>query len=249
MLFRVVLILFSSAFFLLSSFRVYAQTQNHFSGWAALFGSFKLNNKFSIHFDGQVRSSDKWQEVQTVLIRPGLHYQVKKNQLATVGYAYVGHHRRIADVSGWGPEHRIWEQYIINQRFPVLERSSSFQHRFRLEQRFISKSVVSNNKLETDGHAFAQRLRYFARWVVPLKKTANFKQGTFVSLQDEVFVNIGDASGVNGKFFDQNRAYGSFGYRFSPKADLEVGYMNQFVAGRANNTSNNILQLAGYLRL
>jgi len=235
--------------FLLSSFGLRAQTQQTFSGWTAVFGSAKLSGKFSLHFDAQARSADKWQEVQTILLRPGLHYQVRKNQLATVGYAFIYHHRRIGTVGGWGPEHRTWEQYIINQRPNLLARTTALQHRFRLEQRFISKSIVRNDKLVTDGHQFAQRLRYFARWVLPFNKTKEFRRGAFMSLQNEIFVNIGDAAAVNGKFFDQNRAYGSVGYRFSPKYDMELGYMNQFVSGRSANTANSILQLAGYVRL
>ena len=72
----------------------------------------------------------------------------------------------------------------------------------------------------------------------------------FVALQNEVFVNFGNTSTVNGKFFDQNRVYLATGFRLSPKADLEIGYMNQYVNGRGSQfTNNHILQLASYLRL
>jgi hypothetical protein len=40
------------------------------------------------------------------------------------------------------------------------------------------------------------------------------------------------------------------GYRLSAKADLELGYLNQYVNGRGSQfTNNHIIQLAGYLRL
>jgi hypothetical protein len=65
-----------------------------------------------------------------------------------------------------------------------------------------------------------------------------------------VFLNIGDKSPVNGKFFDQNRFYLALGYRVNPKFDLEAGYMNQYVSGSNDNISRaHILQLATYLRL
>ena len=249
MVLRTLLSFILLAFFVLSSLQLRAQTQHTFSGWSAVFGSAKLNSRFSLHFDGQLRSADKWREVQTILLRPGLHYHVRKNHIATLGYAFVYHHRRIGEVDGWGPEHRIWEQYIINQPITLPGRATTLQHRLRVEQRFIGKSIVKNDELATETHQFAQRLRYFARWVVPVTKTTVFKKGAFISLQNEVFVNIGDTYAVNGKFFDQNRVYGSVGYRFSPKYDMEVGFMNQYVSGRSSNTSNNILQLAGYVRL
>jgi hypothetical protein len=97
---------------------------------------------------------------------------------------------------------------------------------------------------------FSQRLRYFVRGIFPLASGSKFEKGMFVSLQDEIMVNISGASSVNDKFFDQNRAYASLGYRLSKKADIELGYMHQYVAGRNNiRTINSILQLAIYLRL
>jgi hypothetical protein len=226
-----------------------AQTANHFSGWGAWFNSTRLNSKFALHFDGQVRSNNEWKEVQQVLIRPGINYFVNKKQIATLGYAFIDHHRFIDGVSGWGPEHRIWEQYIINQSFSISNHFTTLQHRIRLEQRFISVSEAKDNALHTSKYNFAQRLRYFARSIFPLQKSSTFKQGTFVSLQDEIMFNIGDASATNGKFFDQNRAYTSIGYRFSPKLDLELGYMYQYISGKNNTaTNNNILQLAVYTR-
>jgi hypothetical protein len=228
-----------------------SQTQATFSGWGALFSSWKLDSRFSIVFDGQVRSNHAWKEVQQFIARPGLQYKFNrnKNMFLTLGYGYFGLHRRISGVDGWGPEHRIWQQFIAMQSFKPGGHAVSLQHRFRLEQRFISKSVLAGDELNTDGYDFAQRFRYFARVIYPLKKSASFTRGSFVSLQNELFLNIGDAGAVNGKFFDQNRAYGSIGYRFSPIFDLEIGYMNQYISGRSSNTSNNILQLAGYLRI
>jgi hypothetical protein len=233
------------------SFSAISQTQSTFSGWGALFMSAKLNARFSLVFDGQVRSNNEWKEVQTFIARPGLQYKLhqNKNMFATLGYGYIGNHRRISGVEGWGPEHRIWEQFILNQSFKPVGHALSLQHRFRLEQRFISKSVLQGNELEINGYDFAQRLRYFARAIYPLKKSNAFTKGSFISVQNELFLNIGNTDAVNGKFFDQNRAYGSIGYRFSPAFDLEVGYMNQYISGRTSNISNNILQLAGYLRI
>jgi hypothetical protein len=167
--------------------------------------------------------------------------------IITAGYAYVGHNREVSDIQGWIPEHRIWEQFIINQRFSVQGHATTLQHRFRLEQRFIGQGIVDGNELTTDGYDFAQRLRYFARGIFPLKKTETFTNGAFIALQDEIFANVQNAP--NDKIFDQNRAYIAIGWRLSPKFDIEAGYMNQFVVGKNNNSVNNIIQMAGYIRL
>ena len=97
---------------------------------------------------------------------------------------------------------------------------------------------------------YANRLRYFFRDVIPFSGKKQFAKGMFASVQNEIFVNLGDKSNVNGKFFDQNRAYISVGYRFVKSFDAEIGYMNQYVSGKGSSyVNNNILQLATYLRL
>lgn len=223
-------------------FKLNAQTISQNSGWFMLVNSTKFNDKFGLHFDFQLRSADSWDYVRNVLIRPGITYYINKTQNATLGYLYTSTFTQMAPIGAGTSykntllENRVWEQYIINHKI-----SSIFvQHRFRLEQRFV----------ETQGDAiFAQRFRYFFRFIRPLqKKQETFKEGVFVALQNEVFLNIQNKHKLNGAIFDQNRFYLAAGYRFSSKIDLEVGYMNQSINGVSNNTSNNIAQLAIYTR-
>ncbi|MEN5055849.1 hypothetical protein D3C87_1223630 [compost metagenome] len=224
-----------------------AQTQQTFTGWSAAFFTYKIDPRFSIHFDGQARSTDQLKDIQSFIIRPGLNYHIKNNMIATLGYAYIGNQRNISATHGWVPEHRIWEQFIINQKFTVLNRPSTLQHRFRLEQRFMGQPTVEQNELVTDRYDFAQRLRYFTRAIVPVSETTSFTDGAFIALQNEIFAHIQNAP--NGKLFDQNRAYLALGWRVNPKFDIEAGYMNQYSLGRNNKTVNNIIQVAAYLRL
>jgi hypothetical protein len=230
---------------------VCGQTTNQFTGWLAAFGRVELKNQFSLHIESQLRSTDNFENIQSVLIRVGLNYNLKSNQIFTVGYAYISSRRTVDGISGYGPEDRIWEQFVLNEAFRFHDHNITIQNRFRLEQRFIGQSVVENDQLVTDGFSFVQRIRYFARMIAPFNKTPDgFKKGTFFSLQDEVFVNFGDVDVVNGKYFDQNRAYFSIGYRFSPKNDTEIGYMNQFVLNKGTaRTINNVVQIATYIKL
>ncbi|MBF7091299.1 DUF2490 domain-containing protein [Flavobacterium sp. ALJ2] len=238
--------LFSIVVFFVNT-TVNAQTQHTFSGWSAAFFTYELDNKFSVHFDGQARSTDKLKDVQSFIIRTGLNYHIKNNMIATIGYAYIGNNRTVMDINGWVPEHRIWEQFIFNQKFTLYNRPLSLQHRLRLEQRFMGQPMIDQNELVTDSYDFAQRLRYFTRSIFPLSETSSFTNGAFVALQNEVFMNIENSP--NGKFFDQNRAYLALGWRVSTKFDIEAGYMNQYIVGKNNNTMNNIVQLAAYIRL
>lgn len=235
-----------SLFILLSGHLFFVcHSQSHFSGWLASFNTIKIGGKFSIHNDMQLRSNDDLQQIQTLLFRTGLNYHLNKKITLTAGHAYIRNNRTFVDIAGYTPEHRIWEQMIVNHKLKSVFTS----HRFRIEQRFIGKSVVGGNQI-SDGPKYANRFRYFIRNILPWKKNPEFKKGMFAALQNEVFVNFGNTSGVNGEFFDQNRLYLAAGYRFSPKSDIEIGYLNQYVNGRGSQfLKNNVLQLAVYLRL
>lgn len=236
----------ATVFFVFTSgfLRVDAQTQ--FTGWLASFNTFKTGKKTSIHLDVQWRSTDEIKQMQTLLLRPGINFHLTKQLTLTAGYAFINNKRTINAVTGFVPEHRIWQQLLFTHKLKNI----FVAHRLRVEQRFLAKTIINNSDIETDGYVTAGRLRYFIRNIVPLKKQAAFKKGMFAVLQNEVFINTGGIKNVNGEAFDQNRLYVAMGYRLNPKADLEIGYLNQYVNGRGRTSVNNhVIQLAGYLKL
>lgn len=227
----------------LLSFNIKAQQQ--FTGWLASFNTFKLNSKTSIHFDAQIRGTNEFQNIQTILIRPGLNIRLSKKITGSFGYAFIQNRRVISTITGTAVEHRPWQQLLFTEKIANITSS----HRLRLEQRFIPVSKVLNGELQFDGNKYANRIRYFSRNVIPLKKDLVFSKGFFVSIQDEIFINIGNTSAVNGKTFDQNRLFLSTGYRLTSKFDVEIGYMNQYISGKNKSfTNNHILQLSTYTR-
>lgn len=217
---------------------VQAQTQHQNTGWLFLLNNTKLNDKWGTYLDVQLRSADEMDHLRHLLIRPGVTYYINDKSEATLGYLF---NQTFLHPDGAAShqltEHRIWQQYLLKHKISTI----SVSHRFRLEQRFIEQSQ--------DKEAFAQRLRYFVRFILPLQKgKQTFDEGAFVALQNELFFNVQNKSKLNNNLFDQNRAYLAGGYRFSKKVDLEAGYMNQTVKGLNNNTMNHIIQLALYTR-
>lgn len=219
----------------------YAQQKVQNSGWLMLVNSTKINDNFSIHFDGQLRTQPDWDGIKHTMLRPGLTYQFNKKLNATIGYLYNPTFLE-NDVAVAGKlkntltEHRIWQQLVVNQK---PWQSATLSHRFRLEQRFIERQ---------NDDIFSQRLRYFLRLVQPLNKKETFNEGVFVALQNEFFFNLQNKDELNGNIFDQNRLYVAAGYRFSKAVDIEAGYLNQAIKGKTNNTVNNVVQLALYTR-
>lgn len=226
------------------AFGSWAQAQVQHSGWIASFNTFKLNARWSLHFDAQLRSNDDLENIQTVLLRPGLNYHFKKGMLSA-GYAAVFNRRTAGGYASLLAEHRTWQQAILNTPFKNI----AIAHRFRFEQRFIPQAVVRNGDVETGDHATAYRFRYFIRNIIPLVRAPKFTKGPFAAVQNEVFLNTGDKAAVNGKTFDQNRLYLAVGYRLQNKLDLEAGYLNQYIEGRSGFTNNHVVQLAVYKRL
>ena len=229
--------------FMILTAGVNAQVQ--FSGWLASFNTFRLNKRFSIHAEAQLRSTDQWQQVATIILRPGLNFHVNKTLMLTTGYALVESRRTAGGLSSLLPEHRIWQQVLVSQKINRI----SLAHRFRFEERFLPRAKAVNDELKTDGHDQAFRFRYFVRSLFPLTGGTGFAKGPYAALQNEVFLNTGDKSAVNGKAFDQNRLYGAIGYRFTGKIDIEAGYLNQYTNTRTSFVNNHVAQVAVYKRL
>src|SRR4030095_5080087 len=109
-----------------------AQIQNH-SGWLASFNTLSLNEEFSLHAEFQLRSTDEWEQIQTLLPRAGLNYHLASNQVVTGGYAYIPNRGSFNGESDFLAEHRVWQQYLISHKAGTI----AVSHRFRLEQRFV----------------------------------------------------------------------------------------------------------------
>lgn len=211
-----------------------AQVKHEQTGWLYLKNNTKINDKWGINTDIQLRSQDAWDGVRGIQMRSGLAYYITAKQIAVIGYFYSP---IFIKNGGTLFEHRIWEQFnLLHNAFTGL-----LNHRFRLEQRFAEKPNHSK--------VFGQRFCYYCRDVQPLKHIeGKFNEGMFLAMQNEIFFNIQNKQHFNNHLFDQNQAYIALGYRFSKKIDVEAGYMNVYAEGATNPTVNNVVQLACYTR-
>ena len=116
-------------------------------------------------------------------------------------------------------EYRIWEQLIWRKPF-----AQGFASRTRLEQR---RAFQSNE--------WAVRLRERLYWTTPVSETVSF------ALNDEIFLNLQDATWVASSSFDQNRLYIGIFYSLTPKIGINISYMNQYVARTPSEINNGII--------
>ena len=202
--------------FLISTLSAKSQ-ENGIGNWLIYFGNKDLNSKLNWHHEIQHRNYNLLGELEQLLIRTGLGYNINDNNNILLGYGFIDSRNRISDTYEIlkTNEHRIYQQFISKQTIGNVK----VQHRYRFEQRFI----------EDD---FKLRYRYFLSFKTPLLRT---NKKYYISAYNEIFIN---ATGENS--FDRNRIYGGLGYKLNSNIKLELGYMNQIFKTSSRDQVNII---------
>src|SRR4029077_14257991 len=178
----------------------------------------------------QMRYRDSGQELNQMLIRPGIGYALTDRSTVFVGYAHVTNYPPVGELI---MENRIWQQYQWSGPTPL----GAFTTRSRLEERWQDNGSGT-------GLRFRELLKF--NWPFWFHPAASFV------LANEVFVNLNstDWKVVTAKQgLDQNRGFVGIGYRWTPIILTEFGYMNQYIntAPGTRDRMNNILSLNMYL--
>ncbi len=217
-------IIIALAAFLISN-NLSAQTASQFNSWWMYFGNHRLTEKLGLHTEYQFRRSDFASHWQQSLMRVGLDYYLPNKSMVTGGYGWI-----VSFPYGEQPiavkftEHRIWEQFIMQNNLGRFY----FHHRYRLEQRFLQNATLdSEGQKVTDGFRFRQRARYRFQVSVPLTKKTMEDNTLFFAAYDEVFLGFG--KGIQKNVLDQNRLYFALGWRFNKDVSVQLGYLNHRV--------------------
>lgn len=186
------------------------------------FGNHRFSKHIGLHAEAQVRRHDLVRDWQQLLLRTGLDIYTSSVRY-TIGYAFVETYPYGGfPVANAFPEHRIWQQALVNNPLGRVKLS----HRYRLEQRMIGNSTTG----EFRNGRYENRFRYMCRANIILKGTTLEKGEFYIGVYNELFVNFGKEVGYN--LFDQNRAYAALGFHLGRIGKLEVGYMYQIVQQR-----------------
>ncbi|MEH6679338.1 MAG: DUF2490 domain-containing protein [Sediminicola sp.] len=193
--------------------------EDKWGAWYMYFGTNRIAEKWSIHSEAQFRYYETLGNFNQMLLRTGMNYHIDPNAIATLGYGYIDTDPTFGDMPMEGSpfagneilEHRIFEQFILkNKVWEFL-----FEHRYRLEQRFIKNTDLDN------GSVTEHRARYRLQVTLPLTDTF------FLNFYDEVFINLQNEA------FGQNRLYAAVGVNITENSSLQLGYLkNHF------NTAN-----------
>ena len=123
-----------------------ASQENGLGNWLIYIGSKQLNSKWNLHHEIQYRNYNILGDLEQLLIRTGLGYDIGSKSNILLGYGYINSENFTGNANDQTTveEHRIFQQFITKQTIG----SVSLQHRYRFEQRFV----------ESD---FKTRFRYF----------------------------------------------------------------------------------------
>ncbi len=188
--------------------------EDEWGAWYMYFGMNRISERFSIHSEAQFRYYETTSNFNQLLLRTGLNYHINPNAIATGGYAFIKTDASFEEPTGASDsrEHRIFQQFILkNKVWEFL-----FEHRYRLEQRFLSSKDFLSDP-ESTNTTTEHRARYRIQMTLPL--TDIF----FLNFYDELFINLQD------ELFGQNRLYGALGVQVTENSSVQFGYLrNQF---------------------
>lgn len=206
-----------------------AQTQHDGGTWLLWLGQGDLSQidpdwkRVRWWLDVQDRQRDEGASFDAFLFRPGLGWALTPQLTAFVGYALIG-----SDPASRSSffEHRAWQQLTWN--LPV--EGFTLQSRTRLEERFVE-----------DESETGLRLREFVKATIPLDGA----KSRFVSLYNELFVDLNDTDWGQRGGLRQNRAFVGLGWFLDDarRYSLEVGYLNQWIDRPASDRVNHLLSL------
>jgi len=174
--------------------------------WFTYAGTHRVSDKFSISTLSQVWMYEVAENFNFILLYGALNYQVSPKFTTTLGYGY-------GDIDGGFNtdkphtyEDRIFEQITFKHKLSNLP----IDHRFRVEQRFLSK-LEDNETLH--------RLRYRLGTKIKLNKNL------FIRLHNEFLATIDD------DVLTENRLYSALGINISKSCNLQLGYLNRKIKG------------------
>lgn len=189
--------------------------EDQLGSWHMYFGTNKVSDKLSIHTEGQLRYFEQAKNFNQLLLRTGLNYHINPDAIVTGGYGYIstdGTSEEIANEVNT-IERRIFEQLILKNKVGQFK----FEHRYRLEQRFIRRGDKGQaNYSKSNEH----RARYRLQITYPLSKVF------FLNFYDEIFLNL------QGNVYGQNRLYGAIGANIFKTTSVQIGYLKNHFTTR-----------------
>lgn len=198
-------------------------TNSEFGNWIMVFNQTRIHEKWSLHSEAQFRSYSLDPNTEQIILRGGVNFHLNKSIVFTGGYGWITNYADDGEIikDQHTEEHRAWQQASLKSNYGHLQ----IEHRYRLEQRWLNNNKTINYK---------DRIRYLLRVTIPLNKNDLVKNTLFASFYNELFIHF------HNEPFDRNRLYGTLGFQFTDKSNIQLGYLAQ----TSKNSTKHYLQIA-----
>jgi len=203
-------------------------TKEDFRMWTPVFLTVNLPAQFLAWIEIQPRFSDDVSNIDQLLLRPALGYQLTSNLSIWQGYAWISNFNQphAPPQSPFFEENRSWQQVLYKQKFSGFK----FLSRTRLEERWIEHA---------DGTAVRFRQMWRADFPIPPAP-----EWAFVAY-DEIMVNFTTVGSIKGKGpgggIDQNRLFVGINRTFTQHLNMDIGYQNQMINSRQFHGNANLI--------
>ena len=227
-------------FLLFISSYVHSQTSTSYQNlyWIKYYNQLTINSNLTWHNEIDMRRFMENSRLHHLIGHSHLHYKFLPNLDAALGLTFSQQSPQFVDANSnlIVPEFRIFQEVTSSLYF---SKRVSLSHRFRLEERFISKN---NGTVLLEGQDFNLRFRYRPQLNIILSSLES-KTPTNLKLSDELMVNFGGEILYN--HFDQNRIHVAVEKGLSKNFSLEFGYLHWYQqrASGKDFFDRNILRL------
>ncbi|NEW82583.1 MAG: DUF2490 domain-containing protein [Mariniphaga sp.] len=208
--------------FISNSTNCQAQEDHSLGNWNSLLLKGKISPKWSLLCEGHIRSSNFDLKYNYYEIKSAIGYSITKNLTGLFGTGFFN-----TDEPGGffrtpalQQELRTWLELNLKQTFIRF----NFEHRARLEQRFI-------------GDNYKNRLKYRLGLLLPINNTEMIQGTLYLAISDELFMP------QHGPVVEKNRFYLGMGYKMNQNTTLQLGCINDNDYKSNSHTAKNYLQL------
>lgn len=191
--------------------------------WFPLYNKLYLPGNFRGWLEVNPRFGNNVSEIDQLLLRPAIGYQISPSFSIWQGYAWVTNYEpRFRD------EHRLYQQLSYRRSFTRFRISS----RTRFEERFIRNA-----------RGTALRAREMVRGDIPFGPNKHWA----LVIYDEVFINLNTIRSGPESGFDQNRFFVGINRKLNDSVRVDFGYQNQTINTKGPNTMNHIILIQWFI--
>jgi hypothetical protein len=199
-----------------------AQSDHTLGAWHVVYVKGNISPKLSFMGEGNLRTYNYDFKFDYLEVKGGIYYALVKNLWCLAGAGIINLYPPggFLKPPATQKEFRTWfELFYIHSSGRFY-----FDHRFRIEQRFIPEN-------------YKNRIKYRFGFRVPINKRRIEEGSAYIAVNDELYIP------QYGPPIEKNRIYAGAGYKISKSTTFQVGYARDY------NYTIHTLSVRDYLQL